>query len=87
MHRSLGLPTLNSKLETITERVKNNAATVETRYRKQMDHGMSFYFDLTKPVNNLPPYRDRHTFAMYLAKDSPILIFIFVFILRPPRRP
>lgn len=76
-HRRLSLITFNPALEHLLNRVRaSQAQHVEKWYGRHKDHGMSMYFDATKPERNLPPYTDRFAFGMYLAKDSPKLLYL-----------
>lgn len=77
MHRRLSLLTFNPAFESLLNRVGlSPASSVEKWYTRHQDHGMSLYFDNTKPDKNLPPYTDRYSFGLYLAKDSPKLLYL-----------
>ena len=55
---------------------KNDSTSVEKWYRKNKDHGMSYYYEYTKNDRNAPPYPDRYSFGLWLAKDSPKLMYL-----------
>lgn len=77
IHRRLSLLTFNPAFESLLSRVGlSHAADVEKWYTRHQDHGMSLYFDATKPDKNLPPYTDRYAFGIYLTKDSPKLLYL-----------
>jgi SNF2-related domain len=77
VHRRLAIMTLNPGLDQMLTRVSNNyAGDVERWYHMYRDAGMTLYFRATRPLRNLPPYPDRFSFGLYLAKDSPKLMYM-----------
>lgn len=78
IHRALGVLTFNQGLYKMLRRTegRNLVTDLEEWYQRCIDKGMSLYFEMTKPEENLPLYADRWTFARYLAKDSPKLKYV-----------
>jgi hypothetical protein len=64
-------------LDTLAKRVKKNLVKhVNKWYERTADRGMSFYWDMVKPVPSLPPYADRYSFGIALAENSPKLQYL-----------
>jgi hypothetical protein len=78
IHRIMTIMTFNPGLHKVILRSggKNLVSNVHTWYEKFQDKGMSFYFDLTKAERDLPLYIDRYSMSLYLAKDSPKLMYL-----------
>ena len=77
VHRRLSLMTFNPALDDVVRRISHNfSADVDRWYNLHRDGGMSLYYRATRPVRNLPPYPDRFSFGLYLAKDSPKIQYV-----------
>lgn len=77
IHRRLSLMTFNFAFERLLLKIgPSHAASVEKWFNRHKDHGMSMYFDATKPDKNLPPYADRYAFGLYLGRDSPKKLYL-----------
>lgn len=77
VHRQLSHATFNMDLDTLAKRVKKNLVKhVNKWYERTADRGMSFYWDMVKPVPSLPPYADRYSFGIALAENSPKLQYL-----------
>lgn len=77
VHRQLAILTFHPGLyQFIRKCSRSSPQEIEKWTQKTIDGGLSYYFQLTRPARDLPPYVDRYSFATYLCRESPKLMYL-----------
>lgn len=69
LHRKLCLGIMSTELDKISSS-DEGPAVIEKFYHKHKDHGVTYFFNSTKPDLTLPVYRDHTSMAYYLTRKS-----------------